>query len=148
MRRLQLLRSARRNIISGPQFTPIVQALPSMVPFVAPEEMERVRGRKYAVRLGANESTFGPSPLAVSAMQEAVADCWMYGDPKSHDLRTALAAHFGLDMMNFVVGEGIDGLLNTTAGLLVGPGDSLPPRPRRWAGVRHVEEGRHRRHRQ
>jgi len=45
--------------IVGPRFTPIVQALPSIVPFVAPEEQERVRGKPFACRLGANELTFG-----------------------------------------------------------------------------------------
>ena len=74
---------ARRGIITGPRFTPIVQALPSIVPFVAPEEIERSRGRRFAVRLGANELTFGPSEKAVRAMAEASSSAWMYGDPKS-----------------------------------------------------------------
>ena len=43
-------------------------------------------------RAGASELTFGPSPKAVAAMQEAASDAWMYGDPKSHELRAALAA--------------------------------------------------------
>ena len=30
-------------------------------------------------------------------MQAATESCWMYGDPKSHDLRNALAAHHGVD---------------------------------------------------
>jgi histidinol-phosphate aminotransferase len=77
------------------------------------------------VRLGANESTFGPSPRAAEAMRAAVADVWMYGDPKSHELRAALAAHHGCEMSNLVVGEGIDGLLNNVAQLLVAPGDAV-----------------------
>ena len=31
----------RRGIITGPRFTQIVQGLPSIVPFVAPEEIDR-----------------------------------------------------------------------------------------------------------
>jgi histidinol-phosphate aminotransferase len=118
-------RIGRRGIISGPRFTPIVQGLPSIVPFVAPEEQERVRGSKFAVRLGANENTFGASPRAVAAMSEAVTGCWMYGDPKSYDLRNALAEYHGLEPLNMVVGEGIDGLLAYTCQLLVGPGDAV-----------------------
>ena len=82
------------------------------MPFVAPEEMERVRGRPFAVRLGANENTFGPSPHAVAAMREAASGAWMYGDPKSHDLRTALKDLHEVELGNLVVGEGVDGLLS------------------------------------
>ena len=86
----------RRGIITGPRFTEIVQGLPSMVPFVAPEEIERSQGKPFAVRLGANELTFGPSPKAAAAMAEAASSAWKYGDPKSHELRLALAAHHRL----------------------------------------------------
>ncbi|KAL1527031.1 hypothetical protein AB1Y20_015718 [Prymnesium parvum] len=120
-----LTHGARRGIITGPRFTSIVQGLPSIVPFVAPEEIERSRGRKFAVRLGANELTFGPSPRAIEAMAAAAADVWMYGDPKSQQLRAALAVHHGVATSNIVVGEGVDGLLAYTAHLLVGPGDAL-----------------------
>jgi len=120
-----MMRLTRRSIITGPRFTPIVQALPSIVPFVAPEEIERSRGKRFDVRLGANELTFGPSPRAVEAMAKAAGSCWMYGDPKSHELRLALAEHHGVQPLNIVVGEGVDGLLNYTAHLLIGQGDAL-----------------------
>ena len=43
-------------------FTPLVDKLPSTVPFVGPEAQERARGRLFRARIGANESVFGPSP--------------------------------------------------------------------------------------
>ena len=49
----------------------------------------------------------------------------MYGDPKSHDLRTALAAYHGVQLSNICVGEGIDGLLACVAQLLVDRGDAV-----------------------
>lgn len=110
--------TARGMCIIGPRYTSIVRALPSVVPFIAPEEQERVRGRPFAARLGANENTFGPSPEAISAMREVAADAWMYGDPKSHDLRAAIAARHGVGAANVLVGEGIDGLLSYAAGAL------------------------------
>jgi len=115
----------RRSIITGPCFTPIVQALPSIVPFVAPEEIERSRGRKFAVRLGANELTYGPSAKAVDAMKAAASAAWKYGDPKSYELRNALADKHGVSPTNIVVGEGVDGLLSYVTHLLIGPGDAL-----------------------
>ncbi len=113
------------RLAPGPRFTPTVQALAPSVPFVAPEEVERVRRRPFVARLGANENTFGPSPRAIAAMQAASAEAWKYGDPTSHELRAALAAHHGVRPNNLVVGEGIDGLLSYIAHLLVAPGDAV-----------------------
>src|SRR5919108_6380008 len=73
------------------RLTQTVEALPSTVPFVAPEAQERSRGRPFRARIGANESVFGPSPRAVQAMQEAAIEAWKYCDPENHDLKQALA---------------------------------------------------------
>jgi histidinol-phosphate aminotransferase len=95
------------------------------VPFVGPEAQERSRGAPFTARIGANENVFGPSPRAIAAMQTAAGEIWKYGDPTSHDLRTALAAHHGVEMDNVVVGEGIDGLLGYLVRLLIAPGDAV-----------------------
>ena len=111
--------------MTGPRYTPLVASLPATVPFVGPEAQERANGRPFKARLGANENVFGPSPRAIAAMSEASAGQWMYGDPESHDLRTALAAQHGIRPQNIVVGEGIDGLLGYLARMLVEPGDTV-----------------------
>ncbi len=111
--------------MTGPRYTPLATSLPATVPFVGPEAQERTRGRRFAARLGANESVFGPSPGAVAAMAAAAGEAWMYGDPEMHDLRAALAAHHGVPPANIIVGEGIDGLLGLLVRLLVGPGDAV-----------------------
>lgn len=105
------------------RLAPIPAGLPATVPFVGPETLERRAGRPFAARLGANENGFGPSPRAVAAMQAAAAEAWKYGDPTSHDLTRALAAHHGVRPENIVVGEGIDGLLGLLVRLTVAPGD-------------------------
>ncbi len=104
-----------------PALTPLAASLPATVPFVGPETSERLMGRAFTARLGANESLFGPSPLAVKAMQAAAAQVWMYGDPELYDLKQALAAHHGCAPENIVVGEGIDGLLGYLARLMIEP---------------------------
>ncbi len=111
--------------MSTPRYTALVASLPATVPFVGPETQERARARPFAARLGANESVFGPSPQAIEAMVRAVPDSWMYADPESHDLRTALAEYHGVGIGNIVVGEGIDGLLGYLVRLLVGAGDPV-----------------------
>ncbi len=47
------------------------QSLPSTVPFVGPEAQERMRGKPFAARLGANESGFGPAKSVIKAMSNA-----------------------------------------------------------------------------
>jgi len=109
--------------MAGPRYTALIDGLPASVPFVGPEELERARGEPFRARLGANESVFGPSPKALEAMQAELAHVWKYGDPNSHDLRAALAAHHGVAVQNVLVGEGIDGLLGNLVRLLIEPGD-------------------------
>ena len=104
------------------RLTPLAASLPSTVPFVGPETQERARARPFQARLGANESVFGPSPKAIAAMSGT--DIWNYGDPESHDLRAALAAHHHISADNIMVGEGDDGLLGYLVRLLVGPSDA------------------------
>lgn len=111
--------------MAEPRFTRIVGPLPSTVPFVGPEAQERLRGRPFRARIGANESVFGPSPKAVAAMAAAAADVWMYGDPENYDIRKALAGHLGVGMENVTVGEGIDSLFGYTVRLFTEPGDTV-----------------------
>jgi histidinol-phosphate aminotransferase len=105
-----------------PVITPLIAGLPASIPFVGPETQERLRGRSFRARIGANENGFGPSPNAIAAMQSAAASVWKYGDPENHALRQALARHLGIAPDNIVVGEGIDGLLGLAVRLLVAPG--------------------------
>ncbi len=105
-----------------PSFAPIPAALPATVPFVGPEEMARGRGRDFTVRLGANELTLPPSPAVAEAIRRGAAEARWYPDSAAHDLRVALAAHFGYAPEEVMVGEGIDGLLGLVARLFLAPG--------------------------
>lgn len=106
-----------------PRFTDLAKSLPASVPFVGPEAHERDRGAPFVARIGANESVFGPSPKAVTAMRDAAADVWKYCDSENYDLIQGLSAHLQVPAENIVVGEGIDGLLGLTVRLFVEPGD-------------------------
>lgn len=102
--------------------TPLVETLPSSVPFVGPEALERRSGRTFRARIGANENVFGPSPKVISAMGEAAPEMWKYCDPENHEIRAALARHLGVAPANVMVGEGIDGLFGYAVRLFVEPG--------------------------
>lgn len=102
-------------------FTPLIDSLPSTVPFAGPETILRRTGIPLRARIGANESVFGPSPKAIAAMQEAAHESWKYGDPEVYDLRDAIAKHHKISVENVTVGEGIDGLFGLAIRLFVEP---------------------------
>ena len=105
-----------------PPYTPLIESLPATVPFVGPEAQERDRGRPFRARIGANENCFGPSPSVIAAMSTAAGEMWKYCDPDNFELKDALARHFGVDIGNVIVGEGIDGLLGLAVRMFVDPG--------------------------
>ena len=81
------------------------------IPFVGPEALERQLGHALPLRLGANESAFGISPLARQAMQATLERVACYGDPEVYDLRVDLAQRHGVTPEEIAVGSGIDDLL-------------------------------------
>lgn len=84
----------------------------------------RDAGRRELVRLGANESAFGPSPKAVAAMTAELPRLSWYGDPESLDLRDALAEKHRCAPSQIVVGAGIDDLMGLAVRAFVAPGEA------------------------
>jgi histidinol-phosphate aminotransferase len=101
----------------------VVAGVPAARPFIGPEELARRIGRSDLIRLGANESSFGPPPAALAAMREALPRTSWYGDPESADLRAALAARHGVRVDEIVVGSGIDDLLGLAVRAYLGDGE-------------------------
>lgn len=106
-----------------PSFTSLVNSLPSSIPFVGPETLERQRGRTFSARIGANESAFGISTAAQLAMQQALLTdgCNWYGDPENFELRQELAQIHGVAADEICVDAGIDSLLGLTVRMLLEP---------------------------
>jgi histidinol-phosphate aminotransferase len=103
---------------------PAIDAIPATTPFVGPEQLMRETGQSELVRLGANESAFGPSPKAVEAMNAQQALIAWYGDPESLDLRDALAAKHECKPSQILVGAGIDDIMGLAVRGFVAPGDA------------------------
>lgn len=93
-----------------------------MTPFIGPEQLMRETGRSSLVRLGANESAFGPSLRAVAAMTSELERLSWYGDPESYELREALARKHGCRVEEVLVGAGIDDLMGLAVRAFVAPG--------------------------
>lgn len=107
-----------------PPFSRLVASLPATVPFVPPEALERRSGRRIRLRLGANESVFGISPLARQAIIETIDRIAWYADPESFELRERFACLLGVRRENIVAGSGIDDLLGLVVRTFLDPGSS------------------------
>ncbi len=107
---------------SFPRFSTLARDLPTTVPFVGPEAIERNRHLQVKARIGANESGFGPAPSVKAAMIAAIEETWKYTDPENFDLREAIARHHGVGRDQINIGVGIDGILGEIVRLIIEPG--------------------------
>jgi histidinol-phosphate aminotransferase len=101
---------------------PHIEAIPALTPFIGPEQLMREGGHNSLLRLGANESAFGPSPIAVEAMARELPRISWYGDPESYDVRCALALVHGCAPENLIVGSGIDDVMGLAVRAFTWPG--------------------------
>jgi len=111
--------------MASPLLTPLVESLPSTVPFIGPETLELQRGKPFSARIGANESSFGPAPSVIQAMKEEASEVWKYGDPENYALRHAIAAHHQVKPENIMPGAGVDALLGLVVRQYVQQGDKV-----------------------
>ena len=77
------------------------------------------------VKLASNENALGPSPLAVKAMQQAATQVHLYPDGASFDLRSKIAARFGVAFEQTVVGAGSSELIELLCHSCLHPGVEL-----------------------
>ena len=77
------------------------------------------------IRLAANESNYGASPLARQAFLAASHDLHRYPDGHCQELRHALADYYGLDYERIICGTGSGDLINLIARVYCGSGDSV-----------------------
>src|SRR5687767_15716739 len=88
-----------------------VRSLSPYVPGKPIEELQRELGLTDIIKLASNENPFGASPLALSAMQRAIAETWLYPDGSGHVLKQKLAARLGVDTTQITLGNGSNDLL-------------------------------------
>jgi len=107
------------------RYSRVVGSLPATVPFVPPEQFERRLGHTLKLRIGANESAFGPSPKAVAAIREGATRVAWYCDPEGFVLREALARHHGVRIENIGLGTGADDILGLSVRAFVDAGEPV-----------------------
>ena len=77
------------------------------------EEAQRELGLKNIIKLASNENPLGPSPMAISAINDFLTNIHRYPDASGFDLRSKLAKKFNLDINNVVIGAGSEGIMST-----------------------------------
>jgi histidinol-phosphate aminotransferase len=91
------------------------------------EEVARELGLEPGdiVKLASNENPLGPSPKAVAAMRAALEHAQLYPDGGGYRLRQAIAAKFGLDMSNIVLGNGSNEIIEFVGHAFLKSGDEI-----------------------
>src|SRR5438309_4389167 len=89
------------------------------------EEAQREYGLTDFCKLASNENSLGPSPLALAAIREAAANVALYPDAAGYQLTRDLAAHWGVEPENLIIGNGSDEIIQFIGLAYVQPGDEV-----------------------
>lgn len=74
------------------------------------------------IKLASNENPWGPSPRGLVAAERALKEANLYPDGSYHELRRKLAARHGLQMDQFVVGDGSNEIIELIGHAFLAPG--------------------------
>ena len=100
-----------------------IRTLQPYVPGKPVEELERELDISDAIKLASNENPFGPSPLAIQAMSEAIRGVNRYPDGSSFYLREALARFWKVPFEQTAAGAGSNDLIDILCRIHLSPGD-------------------------
>ena len=106
---------------------PWLRDLVSYEPGKPIEDVARELGLRpeQIIKLASNENPLGPSPKAVAAIQEAAQRVHFYPDGGSYYLREAIAAKFGLDRANVILGCGSNEIIEFIGKAFLSSGDEI-----------------------
>jgi len=77
------------------------------------------------IKLASNENPFGPSPLALAAIEKALAGANLYPDGNAFYLKQKLAARLGVEPATLVLGNGSNEIIEFVAHALLAPGTDV-----------------------
>lgn len=91
------------------------------------EDVARELGLEPAaiIKLASNENPLGPSPKAIAAMREAVAQVHLYPDGGGYRLREAIADKFGVGMDQVTLGNGSNEIIEFIGHAFLRPDDEI-----------------------
>ena len=103
------------------RLNPFLKNLPTYQPGRPIEEVARELNLPAAsiIKVASNENPFGPSPLALAAMQKAVAGVHLYPDGNAFYLKQKLAAKLGVEPGYLILGNGSNEIIEFVAHALL-----------------------------
>src|SRR5665213_4011370 len=107
--------------------SPFLKTLPVYQPGRPIEEVAREMNlpADSIIKVASNENPFGPSPLALAAMQKAIAGVNLYPDGNAFYLKQKLAAKLGVEPTNLILGNGSNEIIEFVSHALLAPGDDV-----------------------
>lgn len=107
--------------------SPFLKNLPTYQPGRPIEEVARELNLPAGaiIKVASNENPFGPSPLALAAMQKALPGLSLYPDGNAFYLKQKLAAKLGVEPANLILGNGSNEIIEFVAHALLAPGDDI-----------------------
>jgi histidinol-phosphate aminotransferase len=87
------------------------------------EEVEREIGIADSIKLASNENPLGPSPLAVEAMRQKMAQLHLYPDGDCFYLKRALAAKLNVSSEQLIFGNGSNEIIELAIRTFMRPGE-------------------------
>jgi histidinol-phosphate aminotransferase len=108
-----------------PLIRPQVRGFEPYLPGRSMESVRRDLGLKRIIKLASNENPLGPSPKALSAIQKAGTNLFLYPDGASVSLRAAVARKAGVAPERVIIGAGSDELIELLGKVFLNPGDSI-----------------------
>lgn len=100
---------------------PHIRSMGRYVPGKTVRQAEAETGIR-SIKLASNENPFGPSPLAIEAIQRAASEANWYPDADSAELRQALADRHAVDAESVLVAAGSSSLLYVIGRTMLAPG--------------------------
>jgi histidinol-phosphate aminotransferase len=100
---------------------PALKNLPVYQPGRPIEEVARELGLPAAdfIKLASNENSFGPSPLAIAAIERALKQTHLYPDGNAFYLKQKLAEKLGIEPANLIFGNGSNEIIEFVAHVLL-----------------------------
>jgi histidinol-phosphate aminotransferase len=103
---------------------PFLKTLPTYQPGRPIEEVARELNlpADSIIKVASNENPFGPSPLALAALQMAIAGVHLYPDGNAFYFKQKLASKLGVETSNLILGNGSNEIIEFVAHALLAPG--------------------------
>jgi len=102
-----------------------LSAIKPYVPGKPIEEVQREYGIEHSIKLASNENPFGPSPMALAAMQQVLGNLHRYPDAGGYELTHSIAEKYNIDPGHIVLGNGSDDIISLLAAVLLNPDDEV-----------------------